>query len=235
MIIAAFTFVYMFMPNTRVRLRSAFAGALVAGILWQSTGWAFATFVAGSSQHTAVYSAFAGLVLFVIWVYVGWLILLIGASLAFYHQNPEYLRLGPHAAALSPREQEALALMIVERVGAQQYGGKSALTAESLVRELRVPAVHVTSTLLSLQRGGVLAQTGDAVARLVPARPLDLTSLGDVIAAARAGRGDGVVSSQLERFPTVAAAMATSDGAVRQALGETLAKALIERVAPAAA
>ncbi|MDZ7810879.1 MAG: YhjD/YihY/BrkB family envelope integrity protein [Arhodomonas sp.] len=82
LVIAAFTFIYSFVPNTRVRPAAAFAGALVAGVLWQSTGWVFASFVAGSTRYTAIYSAFAALILFMIWLYLSWLILLLGASVA---------------------------------------------------------------------------------------------------------------------------------------------------------
>ena len=45
LIVAAFTFIYAFMPNTKVRLGSALVGGLVAGVLWNAAGWAFASFV----------------------------------------------------------------------------------------------------------------------------------------------------------------------------------------------
>ncbi len=79
----AFTFIYIFMPNTRVRLRSALLGGFVAGILWVTAGWGFATFVANSGNYAAIYSAFATLILFLIWLYLNWLILLVGSSICF--------------------------------------------------------------------------------------------------------------------------------------------------------
>ncbi len=88
MIMAAFAFMYMFIPNTRVQLRPALIGGLVAGLLWNSVGWAFASFVVSSAKHTAIYSTFATLVFFLIWLYLGWLILLIGSNIAFYVQYP---------------------------------------------------------------------------------------------------------------------------------------------------
>ncbi len=91
LVIAAFAFVYRYMPNTKVRLRAALIGAVVAGVLWQSVGWGFAAFVAGSAKYTAVYAGFAIVVLSMIWLYLSWLIVLLGASLAFYVQHPEYL------------------------------------------------------------------------------------------------------------------------------------------------
>ncbi|MFA9614334.1 MAG: YihY/virulence factor BrkB family protein, partial [Deltaproteobacteria bacterium] len=82
LVIAAFTFVYIFIPNTRVRFRSALTGGLVAGVLWETSGWAFASFVVKSSNYTAIYSGFAILIMFMIWLYLSWLIVLVGASVA---------------------------------------------------------------------------------------------------------------------------------------------------------
>ena len=76
LVVAAFTFIYVFMPNTRVRLASAFAGAVVAGLLWNLSSVLFAKFVVSSAQYTAIYSAFAALIIFMLWLYIGWLVLL---------------------------------------------------------------------------------------------------------------------------------------------------------------
>ena len=89
LIIGAFTFVYVLVPNTRVKPLSALYGAIVAGLLWRWTGILFAGFAGGSTSYTAIYSGFAILLLFMIWLYLGWMILLIGASIAYYHQHPE--------------------------------------------------------------------------------------------------------------------------------------------------
>ena len=84
LVIVAFTFIYMLIPNTKVYFQSALAGGLVAGILWQSAGWIFASFVVNSAKYTAIYSVFASLIFFMIWLYLSWLILLIGCSISFY-------------------------------------------------------------------------------------------------------------------------------------------------------
>ena len=75
----AFTFIYLFVPNTQVRIGPAATGGIVAGIVWQTTGWAFTAFIASSTRYTAIYSSFAILVLFLIWLYLNWMILLVGA------------------------------------------------------------------------------------------------------------------------------------------------------------
>ena len=91
LVIGAFTFVYSFIPNTRVRLGPALVGGVVGGVLWQSAGWAFALFAASSTRYAAIYSSFAILILFMLWLYLSWLILLFGAAVSFYVQHPEHL------------------------------------------------------------------------------------------------------------------------------------------------
>jgi membrane protein len=88
LVIASFTFLYLFIPNTRVRFIPALVGGVTGGVLWQSVGWAFTSFIVASTRYAAIYSGFAILVLFMTWVYLSWLILLIGSEVSFYYQNP---------------------------------------------------------------------------------------------------------------------------------------------------
>jgi membrane protein len=121
MIVAAFTFIYMFIPNTRIRLRSALIGGLVAGLLWNAAGWIFASFVVNSAQYAATYSTFATLIMFLIWLYLGWLILLIGASISFHDQHPEYVTATRRENRMSNRVREKLALLIAYLISDSFY------------------------------------------------------------------------------------------------------------------
>src|SRR6202020_1092783 len=113
MVTTLFTFLYMFIPNTRVRFTPALSGAVVAGVLWTAVGSIFTRFVEYSSRLTLVYAGFAAVVAVVTWTYFGWLILLSGAQLSFYIQNPSYLRLGLRELKLSKVEIEQLALRLM--------------------------------------------------------------------------------------------------------------------------
>jgi membrane protein len=85
---ATFTFIYKLLPYTRVRFVSALLGGVAAGVLWQLVGTGFAAFVANSARYAAIYSSFAVMVVFLIWLYVGWLIFLTGGEVAYFHQHP---------------------------------------------------------------------------------------------------------------------------------------------------
>ena len=120
LVTAVFTFLYMFMPNTSVNLSAALVGGLAGGALWALTSSAFAAFVVDSTSKYLVYATFAIAIITLIWLYLNWLILLIGAQLAFYYQNPAYLRLGRREPRLSCSMRERLALNIMFLVGARQ-------------------------------------------------------------------------------------------------------------------
>jgi membrane protein len=102
LVIAVFTFLYKFLPNSAVRFGAALTGGIAAGIMWAFVGSVFASVVALSASQQAIYSTFAVAISALIWLYLSWLILLVGAQIAFYAQNPLYLRLGQRAYRISP-------------------------------------------------------------------------------------------------------------------------------------
>ena len=201
LIIAAFSFIYIFMPNTKVRARSAFVGALVAGFLWESMGWVFASFVVNSVNYTAIYSAFATLIIFLLWLYLSWLILLAGASIAFYHQHPEYRSLQRGILRLSGRVGEKLALLVMHAVGENFYSERQPWTMGDLSRRLGVPVAAMELVIANLQAGGLLAATNDDPPAYLPARPLDETCVGDVLESVRSA--DEISSLAFSRLPAL--------------------------------
>jgi membrane protein len=185
LMVAAFTFVYIFVPNTRVRFRSALTGGLVAGVLWEASGWAFASFVVTSAKYTAIYSGFAILIMFMIWLYLSWLIVLVGASVAYYHQHPESVTVHRRKLRLSNRMQEKLALLVMFLVGNNYYENLPALTLEEFAQSLNVPMEALEPVMEALEGYGLLTQTADEPPTYLPGRPLDTTGLKDVLDAVR--------------------------------------------------
>ncbi|NKB58608.1 MAG: YihY family inner membrane protein [Alphaproteobacteria bacterium] len=191
MIVGAFTFIYMFIPNTRVRLRSALIGGLIAGILWNATGWIFASFVVNSAQYAAIYSTFATLIMFLIWLYLGWLILLIGASISFHDQHPEYVTATRREMRLSNRVREKLALLIAYLIGESYYRNAPGWTADGLAQRLGTPMDATEAVLSALEARDLLVRTSAEPAAFLPARPLETTLVADVLHAARVADEDG--------------------------------------------
>jgi len=184
LLVAAFTFVYLFVPNTRVRLVPALIGAALAALAWQITGWAFATFVAGSTRYAAIYSGFAILILFLIWLYLSWLILLTGSQIAFYIQNPHFIRAQDEAPAPMGAEAEALALALVFHVGARHRDGAPPPMADEIARELGVAGDRLEPILQRLEGAGILVHGGQPEG-LMPARDIHRIRLESVVGALR--------------------------------------------------
>ena len=181
--IVAFTAVYMFMPNARVRLRSAMVGGVVAGVLWASAGWGFASFVVNSpsSNYTAIYSSFAIVFFFMLWMYVAWLILLIGGTVAFYHQMPEYLGVMPGQLRASNQLRERIALAAMIRIGISHYQGDEPPTPHTLAQQMHLPLGLVQDTVGALQVDGFLVMAGQPVEGFVPARDMANIKLADLL------------------------------------------------------
>jgi membrane protein len=136
---AAFSFVYMFIPNTRVRLRSALVGGLVAAVLWQTVGWAFAVFVGSSTRYYVIYSSFAILLLFLLWLHVGWLIVLLGAQVTYAHQHIRYF-IGERDLLSHAASREKLALLLLLLTGRDFCAGREPPSINELAARLRLPA-----------------------------------------------------------------------------------------------
>jgi membrane protein len=136
----AFTFLYVFIPNTRVKLTSALFGGLVAAVLWQSVGWGFTVFVASSGRYYAIYSSFAILFLFLLWLHVGWVIVLLGAQVAYAHQHLRVYEGDRELLTNSPAGREKLALHMMFLIGRNFFHGLDPLSVTALANQLYLPA-----------------------------------------------------------------------------------------------
>ena len=184
MIIGLFTFLYTFIPNTKVKLKNAFLGGLVAGIIWQTTGVAFTKFVAGSTQYAAIYSGFAVGIILLIWMYLAWLILLIGASVSFYAQHAHQITRSRRQMP-SAEVDELTGLAIMHKVASlyDEHGGSSSIS--EMESSLSVGPEAIQRVISRLLKSGLVVITGDEMDELVPGKPLDKVSLYDLLRVLR--------------------------------------------------
>ena len=180
MIILAFTFLYMFIPNTRVEFKSAFIGGIVAGILWVTIGKVFASFVASSSSYTAIYSSFAILFFFMIWLYLGWLILLTGSQVTFYLQHPKLIRLG-RQYSLSPRQREQEGLWLMVLIAKQFYQQRPALTLQELELHTQLATELLQELLVALVKGALIVELAGEKISYVPATDSSEIKVKDIL------------------------------------------------------
>ena len=228
LITAAFTMIYVFLPNTRVRFRSALAGGIAAAILWQTIGWIFASFIASSAQYSAIYSGFATLILFLIWLYWNFLTLLIGARVSFYTQYPQLLDAGGKMMTLSDRLKEQLALAIMFLVGSSFYAGEQHWKFASLTQKLGMPSEFVREVLSILEEKDLLAQTQSEPPAYLPAHDLETITLNEIISAVRiSGEDAHMASKSLSSIPEINDIMKHIEQAISLSLDKKTLKDLV--------
>mgnify|MGYP001816335865 FL=1 len=179
----AFAFLYWFMPNTRVRLGSALVGGVAGGFLWATLGVVVATVIVNSARTMTVYGGFAIAIIALIWLYLNWLVLLVGAQLAFYHQNPAYLRIGRREPQLSSSMRERLALNVMLLVGLAFRNPEATITVTEISDRLRIPSITLEPIIAGLEEHGLLTST--ETEELVPGRDTTRIRLADILAVAR--------------------------------------------------
>ncbi|MES1190224.1 MAG: YihY/virulence factor BrkB family protein [Steroidobacter sp.] len=180
---AAFSFVYGFIPNTKVRIRTALIGGVTAGALWTAGGVLFTRFVASSTQTALIYAGFAIVIVALIWIYVSWLILLIGAQLTFYVQHPQSLRHGHRDVSMTPELLERIALSIMYLIGYHFKHDDHHWNLSRLSRHLDIPVVVLRPIVNALIKSRLLVATEDDA--LVPARDLAHIHLHQILDAVR--------------------------------------------------
>jgi membrane protein len=220
--VCAFTFLYVFVPNTRVYFKPALIGGTVAGVLWVASGRLFTIFVTNSARTAAIYAGFAIVIFTMLWLYLSWLVLLLGAQLAFYVQNPEYLRLGQRAEYLSNGLRERLALGTMLLIGADFEKPGHGWRTEGLASRIRVPRHHLEPVLAALTDAGLVTETAEH--RLLPGRDLRRIAIADILMAVRNPGGKPRGTPSADWNPTVRGLTERIERGINDALeGHTLA------------
>lgn len=203
MIVLAFTFLYTFIPNTRVKLAPALGGALVAGALWIGLGTLFATFVASSSNYTAIYSSFAILFFFMIWLYLGWFILLTGSQVAFYLQHPNFVLMGGQPLLLSPRLREKKGLWLMTMIARRFCEQQPAYSLAELEQLTALSNENLTDLLSILEQGGFLVEVAGEKLAYTLAGDIDQMHVSDILTCLRSAEEQGLSRLQQHTEPMI--------------------------------
>jgi membrane protein len=225
-IIASFTVLYVIIPNTRVRLTPALIGGVFAGILWAGGGSLFTSFIVSVSRYEAIYAGFAIVLVAMIWLYLSWVVLLLGAQLAFYVQHPEYLPLGQRAPSASNATRERLALSIMLSVGRDFDKPGHGWRIEGLAASLRVPRHQLEPIVTALIDDGLVTRTREN--RLIPARDLRRIGVAEIFASVRSSEHDTHHEFDDEWNATVAGVASEVERAIGGVLGQRTLADLVE-------
>jgi len=187
---AAFTAMYVLVPNTKVRLIPALIAGIICGTLWDAAFNVFTSFNVGVTNYNKIYGTFAALPVFIIWLYISWIIVLIGAQLSHAIQNIASLQQELDTATFSFSQREKMAFMIMLKISELFHHGTPQMSMESLSQALAIPVRMVVTIIQILcDHGLLLAIHGDE--RLFqPARNPALITLYDISQAMRNDGGE---------------------------------------------
>ena len=180
----AFMFMYAFIPYTKVGLSGALIGGVVGGVLWQMAQWLYINWQIGAAKYNAIYGSFAQLPLLLIWIYISWVIVLLGSQVSYAWQNLNSFAKQRYFGEATPYERQKLAVLMMIILAKRFRDGMPLPSVQEISDGLMAPMSLVTSLFCLLQKAGytVLTETvGHEV--YVPARSLDQVRVMDIVRA----------------------------------------------------
>ncbi len=227
LMIITFTMIYYLLPNAKVALRSALTGGAVAGILWEAVSWGFARFLVSTAHYSAIYSGFAMVLIFMLWLYFNWIVMLIGVKIAYHHQFPATLRVKNDTEIFSERFQYKLAAAVMYSIGLHHYKGLERWTLNSLVRHFGLPVAPVLRVLEALEDGALIFLIKDDMT-YIPARDIETILVRDVFSAVEKNLHEtGAFSSLAGGRPEVNTLLRKLDEGIKNSLETETVKNLV--------
>ena len=217
----AIGFLYVFVPNTRVRRRPAFLSSLLTTLVF--LGWMrmFTVLQIGVTNYNYIYGAFAAVPVFMLWMYVTWVILLFGVEFTFALQNSDTYQMESAADTASARARILVALLVLRRAGRAMDGGKGIFDAADFARHNKAPIRLIYSVVALLARRGYLAQVASRDAGYVLMRAPESIRIRELVAELiREGGGHAELEQALTTDGALRDTLARIDAGFRQACGD---------------
>ena len=222
---ALFTFVYIFVPNTKVDFRAGFIAGVIAGTIYQLTQLAYINFQVGVAKYNAIYGSFAALPLFLVWLQIGWIVVLFGAEISFAHQNVDTYEFEPDCLQISSSFKNFLALGIVHLLVNAFSKGEKPLTAVQISHILEVPVRLVRQILYELVESGIFSEANteeDKELAYQPAQDINMFTIKYVLDALEQRGVDNLPVAQTKELEALSDTL--------QTLGHTIEKSPANRL-----
>lgn len=231
---AAFTFLYIFMPNIKVNFQAALLGGIIGGTLWQFAQWGYLYFQVGVARYNAIYGTMAALPIFMVWIYVSWLIVLLGLEVTYAYQNLRLIRREIRGESVNFASRELVAITVLLEVTEAFYKGERPWRLEKISAELELPPRLARNILDELVRLRFLSEVRSGAENEFAYQPARAPETVAVHAVMQALKEDGVGFTRLRRSPewkVVAELEAQIEEAARSTLGELTLQDLVGRMA----
>ena len=186
MIWLVFAFIYMFIPNCRVKPQAALFPGIIAGTIFYVVQWMYVNFQVGVTRYNAIYGSFAALPLFLIWVQISWVIVLLGAEISFAYQNIKDYEYEENLSNISNNLKMLFSIRIVHLIVKVFCDDKVPYTSLDISTKLQIPIRLTRELIFELVQSNVLSEIktdSDRIDAYQPAHSPDKMSIFYVIEA----------------------------------------------------
>ncbi|MBQ8656669.1 MAG: YihY/virulence factor BrkB family protein [Prevotella sp.] len=154
-----FIALYVFMPNTHVKLRFCIVPGILAGVAMQWLQLFYIHSQIWMSSYNAIYGSFAALPLFMLWVQISWTICLFGAELCYTNQNLEYYDYNTQTTDISHRYRMLMSVLLLSKICKRADSEKEPYTALELRELTDIPIRIVNDLLYNMMDAGLLIES----------------------------------------------------------------------------
>jgi len=195
-------FLYVTVPNTRVSIKTALAGAVLAALLWEGGKWGFTAFLQWSKNYARLYGAVALIPLFMLWIYVTWVIVLLGLQVSYIMQTFRHGVLARVDALDRPPVVDGATVVALAAHVASRFQGGKPVAADEAARSLGLEPALAERLLEEMANEGLLHRVpaGRDEVRFALARPPESVRATEALAVgigASSGRADRADSADL--------------------------------------
>ena len=166
-----FSFVFIFMPNTKVNWSSGILGGIVAGTMFHIVEAVYFNLQIVVAKYGAIYASFAALPLFLLWLQLSWLVVLFGGELSFAHQNVDTYEFEPDCLKVSYKYKRKLSLLVTHLLVKNFCNCRQQLQADEISQQLEIPVRLVRQILYELVECGILSEVKQEQDRQVAYQP----------------------------------------------------------------
>jgi len=179
-----FFLIYMVMPNTRVRISSALIAGIIAGSAFQFSQSLYIHAQVLLSRYNAIYGSFAALPFFLIWMQLSWMLVLLGAQIAYAHQHVGEYALIKSNENMSTSLQKRYGLQMLHLIVKRFEAGEPPPTAEAITKQLQLSYTTTIQILQRLMQGGLISmirESEDEDSAYQPARDINRITIADLL------------------------------------------------------
>lgn len=191
----SFGALYLWMPNTRVQWKAALVGGAFASALWTLNNQLSSLYHSKVLTYNAIYGSLGALPIFLFGVYFTWMIVLLGAQVAYVYQNRKAYLQERVAGRVHQQAREFAGLRLMTRIAREFSLGHPPTSSTRLSEELGIPPHLAKELLRLLNQSGLLTETRGTETCYLPSRPLSQISVRDVLKALRCGSGSDLTTT----------------------------------------